>query len=207
MKKKIEKIKRDYDGSDKFSLLTICEEKGGVNIVFALLIYLVFILFIIFNFITININREHNTKYWKENTENKATCSSLVKISYNELKTYKVPGTVEEAVCKVSKANFTEYEVYIKTEANNKAYYTYFQTENDGLLYRDNTSRIKTLEKRKLKGQITNDEQTELNTLKQMAGNFDDIKSEASKEDELIKKKKNTSEKLNYYFTKEEVIR
>ena len=206
-KKKIEKIMSDYEGSDKFSLQNICEEKGGVNVLFALLIYLVFIIFIFFNIVTININRNHNTKYWKENTENRATCNSLVKISYEDLEKYKVPGKVSEAVCKVSKANFTEYEVYILTESNGKKYYAYFQTEGDGLLYKDNTSRIKILDKKKKDGQITNDEQSELNTLKQMDSNYNDIKEQSKVEDELILKKKNKSEKLNYLFTKEEIIR
>ena len=205
-KKKIEEIMRDYDGSDKFSLLNICEEKGGVNILFALLIYLAFILIVFFSFARININRE-NTKFWQENSENQATCISLVKISYGELETYKIPGTAKEGVCKISKDNFTEYEVYIKTEKNGKEYYSYFQTEGEGLLYKDNTSRITFLEKKRQKDTITNDEQSELNSLKQMKANYEDIKSQSKTEDNLIKTKKNKSEKLNYVFTQEEIIR
>ena len=206
-KKRIEKIMRDYEGSDKFSLQTICEEKGGVNLWMALGIYFIFILVIFFSFVRIDFNREHNAKYWQENTENKATCMSLVKLSYGDLANYKVPGKIEEAVCKISKANFTEFDVYLKTSKGNKEYYTYYQTEGDGLLYKDNTSRISSLEKKKADDKITDDEQAELNTLKQMEGNFKDIKKQSEVEDELIKKKRNKSEKLNYYFNKEEIIR
>ena len=40
-----------------------------------------------------------------------------------------------------------------------------------------------------------------------MDSNYNDIKEQSKAEDELIRKKKNKSEKLNYLFTKEEIIR
>lgn len=206
-KRKVEFIKKKYEGTDKFGLMNICEEKGGVNLWLALGVYFVFILIIFFSYVNINVNRNNNTKYWKENTENRATCLSLVHVGYANLETYKVPGTATGAVCKVSKKNFVEYDIYIKTVEKGKDYYAYFYAEKDGVIYKRNTSEISDLELKKANNIITEEEQTLLNSLKQIENNYSDISKQSKLEDELIRKKENKSEKLNYLFTKEEVIR
>ena len=63
------------------------------------------------------------------------------------------------------------------------------------------------MELKKANDQITEEEQTLLNSLKQIENNYSDISKQSAAEDELIKKKQNKSEKLNYLFSKEEVIR
>ena len=206
-KRKVELIKKKYEGTDKFGLMNICEEKGGVNLWLALGVYFVFILIIFFSYVNVFVNPSNNTKYWKENSENRATCLSLVHVGYNNLETYKVPGTVDGAVCKVSKKNFVEYDIYLKTIENGKTYYAYFYAEKDGVIYKRNTSEISELELKKANDQITEEEQTLLNSLKQIENNYSDISKQSAAEDELIKKKQNKSEKLNYLFSKEEVIR
>ncbi|MBQ6498025.1 MAG: hypothetical protein IJI58_04865 [Bacilli bacterium] len=206
-RKRINYIKKKYEGTDKYGLMNICEEKGGTNLWFALGAYLVFVLVVFFSYVSVTFNRNHNAKFFKENSENKATCYSVIKVGYNDLERFKVPGTVEEAVCKISKNNFAEYDVYIKTIEGEKSYYAYFYAETKGVLYKRNTSEIKDLEEKKEKGLITDEEQSLLNSLKQIEGNYTEIVSQSLAEDELIKKKKNKSEKLNFVFSKEEVIR
>ncbi len=206
-KRKVEYYKRKYSDTDKFGLMNICEEKGGVNLWFALTAYLIFILVVFFSYVDIGVNRDHNPKFWKENSENQATCSSLVKVGYNNLETYKVPGEVEEAVCRISKANFIEYDVYIKTRKDGKEYYAYYHAEKDGIIYKRNTSEISDLELKKANSQITDEEQALLNLLKQIENNYSDISKQSKLEDELIEQKKNKTEKLNYVFSKEEIIR
>ena len=206
-KRRVEHIKNKYSDLDRFGIVNICEEKGGVNLFFALIAYIIFLAVIILNYVNIFYNPDHNPKFWKENTENKATCNSLIKVSYNNLETYKVPGTIEEAVCKISKANFPEYDVYMKTKDKNKTYYAYFHAETDGLVYKRNTSEINSLELKKANGLITDEEQALLNSLKQIENNYSDISRQSKKEDELINSKKNKSEKLNFIFSKEEIIR
>ena len=206
-KRKVERLKKKYEGTDKFGLLNICEEKGGTNLWVALGSYLIFILIIFFSYVDIGINKNNNTKYWQENTENKATCTSLIKVGYSNLETYKVPGKAEEAVCKVSKVNFVEYDVYIKTIDKGNTYYAYYHAEKDGVIYKRNTSEIKDLELKKSNGELTEEEQSLLNSLKQIENNYSDIVKQSKLEDELIAKKKNKSEKLNFVFSKEEMIR
>ena len=206
-KMKIEKIKDKYEGTDKFSLLNICEELGGVNLPVALIIYGIFAVIMIFNFVTIYYNKDHNMKYWEENTQNLATCTSLVKVAYADTTDRRIPGKVQEATCEIQKANFTEYSVYIKTQYENQIIYTYYKTENAGLLYKNNTTRINALETKKANQTITDEENTELNALKQIELNYNDIVNRSNEADNLIKKKKNNSEKLDYIFTREEIIR
>ena len=206
-KRKVEYYKKKYQDTDKFGLMNICEEKGGVNLWFALAAYLIFLLVIFFSYVDINFNKNHNTNFFKENSENKATCSSIIKVGYESLEEYKVPGTVEEAVCKVSKANFVEYDVYIKTKKDGKTYYAYYHAEDDNVIYKRNTNEISMLELKKANDDITEEEQALLNLLKQIENNYSDISKQAKIEDELIQKKKNKSEKLNYVFSKEEIIR
>lgn len=206
-KLKVERIKKKYEDTDKFGLMNICEEKGGVNLLAALIIYFIFLVIIFFSQVSITFNRNHNPKFWQENSDNRATCSSLVKTGYQNLDVYKVPGKVEEAVCKISKANFTEYDVYIKTVKGNKTYYAYYYADDKGMMYKRNTSEISMLEIKKANGQITEEEQSLLNSLKQIENNYSDITKQSKVEDELIRTKKNKSEKVNFVFTKEEVIR
>ena len=132
---------------------------------------------------------------------------SLVKTGYDNLEKYKVPGTVDEAVCKISKASFVEYDVYIKTTKKSRIYYAYYHAENNEVTYKRNTSEINTLELKKANDKITEEEQTLLNSLKQIENNYSDISKQSKVEDELIRTKKNKSEKLNYVFEKEEIIR
>ena len=99
------------------------------------------------------------------------------------------------------------YHIYLKTIENGKTYYAYFYAEKDGVIYKRNTSEISELELKKANDQITEEEQTLLNSLKQIENNYSDISKQSEAEDELIKKKQNKSEKLNYLFSKEEVIR
>lgn len=206
-KRKVEFIKKKYAGTDKFGLMNICEEKGGVNVWFALAAYFIFVLIIFFNYVDVGFNRNNNTKFWKENTENRATCLSITHVGYDNLEKYKVPGDVAGAVCKVSKKNFAEYDVYIKTIDAGKEYYSYFYAEKKGVIYKRNTSEINDLELKKANGKLTTEEQVLLNSLKQIENNYSDITKQSKQEDILIKKKKNKSEKLNYVFTKEEIIR
>ncbi len=206
-KRKVEHLKKKYADTDKFGLLNICEEKGGVSLWPALIIYFLFIVAIFFSQVSVSINREHNTKFWQENSDNKATCLSLVKVGYDNLEKYKVPGTVDEAVCKISKASFVEYDVYIKTTEKAKIYYAYYHAENNEVTYKRNTKEINTLELKKANNKITEEEQTLLNSLKQIENNYSDISKQSKVEDELIRTKKNKSEKLNYVFEKEEIIR
>ena len=60
------------------------KKKGGVNVPIALVIYGIFLCLVLLSFITIKFNKNNNTKYWEENSENKANCQAYLKIAYND---------------------------------------------------------------------------------------------------------------------------
>ena len=85
IKQRIKRLETKYEGSDSFTFTGICKDKGGVNAIFALLIYFIFLVIILFCLIRVNYNKNHNTKFWEVNTENRANCSYYVKSAYNNV--------------------------------------------------------------------------------------------------------------------------
>ena len=205
-KRKIESLRSEYDGTDTFTLSSMCEERGGVNVVVALIIYAIFIIFILVSNISVIFNKS-NTKFWKENTENKATCMSLVKTAYNNLDELKLDNSIMGAACKVIKTGKTSYDVYLKTKTEDDVIYVYYQTEKESLVYKHDTSKMNDLDLKKANDEITTEEEVILNNIKQLEGNYNDIVKNDNLENSLIDKKKDESEKLNFSFTEGEIIR
>ena len=206
-KRRINSLRNEYGGTDTFTLSNMCEERGGVNVVMALVFYFLFLLFVFFSTVTIHFNNNNNTKYWKENSENKATCMSLVKTAYNNLESFKIEGDIIGGTCKVIKTGTTSYNIYLKVKGKDDNVYVYLETEKDSLVYKHDTTQINDLELKKANDDITTEEETILNNLRQLEGNYNDIIKNDIEEDVLIKKKKNTSEKTNFSFTSDEIIR
>lgn len=204
IKRRVNKILVDYEGSDTFSLEKMCKEFGGVNILFALIIYFIFLVAIILSIIKPSFNTSHNTNFWKENSENEANCSSLVRLTYKDEKTRY--DKIEEAVCKVNK-NSKNYEIYLKTIKNKKTVYVYYETKDNYIVYKNNTEYLDMLTNKKKNKTITKEEEKVLNDIKMIESNYKSIKSKSLDEDKQIKNKTNREEKLNYIINYEEIIR
>ena len=204
IKRRVNKILVDYEGSDSFSLEKMCKEFGGVNIMFALIIYFIFLVIIILSIVKPSFNTSHNAKFWKENSENEANCSSLVRLTYQDEKTRY--DKVEEAVCKVNK-NSKNYEIYLKTIKNKKTVYVYYETKDSYIVYKNNTEYLDLLNKKKKEKTITTEEQKLLSDIKMIISNYKSIRSKSIEEDKLIKNKTNREEKLNYIIDYQEIIR
>jgi len=202
VKRKVENILKEYEGSDSFSLEKMCSEFGGVNIPMALIIYIVFLVVIIISVAKPTINTSHNTKFWKENSENEANCLSLIKLIYKKTPSIKI----EEALCKVNKTNNT-YDLYTKINKDNKVVYEYYSTEEDYIVYKNNTEFIDKLNQKKAENRITVEEEKNLSDMKMIVSSYKSIHKKSLEEDKLISTKKNKEEKLNYIFEYEEIIR
>ena len=155
IKRRVNKILVDYEGSDSFSLEKMCKEFGGVNVMISLIIYLVFLIVIILSITKPTFNTSHNGKFFKENSENEANCSSLIRLTFQEEKTNY--DKVEEAVCKVNK-NKKNYELYLKTTKNKKTVYVYYETKNDYIVFKNNTEYLDILKNKKANKTITEEE-------------------------------------------------
>lgn len=203
---KINKIKEKNYGTDDFTIEQICQEKGGVNVIIPLIIFFIFLLVMFRTYYRIIINHE-NTKFWEENSQNKANCISLAKHDYSLLGNNPETGTIVQAVCNIRPTNSTKsYDVYIKFKENNNYKYVYFKDEKDFITIERTTSLNKLQEKNREKT-ITTEEQAELEKMLQIRDNYNKYVEAAEKEDNAIKNNKNESEKLNYVFTKDEILR
>lgn len=204
IKRRVNKILKDYEGSDEFSLEKMCKEFGGVNVILSLIIYFIFLVVIILSIVRVSFNPSHNTNFWKQNSENRANCSSLVKLTYQSEKTNY--DKIEEAVCKYNK-NSKKYDIYLKTEKNKKTIYAYYETNDDYVVYKNNTELLELLNKKKKSKEITQEEEKILNEIKLIESDYKSIYKKSLKEDKLIKEKKDKEEKLNYIFDYQEIIR
>lgn len=204
VKRRVNKILIKYEGTDSFSLEQMCCEFGGVNVAMALVIYTIFLIVIILSITKPAITISKNTAFFKENSENKANCNSLVKLIYQEIKTN--TGKVNEALCKVNKNNKT-YDVYLKTKKDNKVVYIYYTTEKDYIVYKNSTESIEIFNTKKLENKITAEEEKNLNDMKLIISNYESIRKKSLEEDKLIEANKNKEEKINYIFTYEEISR
>ena len=204
VKRKVNRILDKYEGSDSFSLEQICSESGGVNVPMALVIYFLFLVAIVLSVLKPTINTSSNTKFFKENSENEANCSSLIKQIYQEVKSN--PGKVKEAICKVNKNN-ANYDLYLKSTEDDKVIYVYYATEKEYIVYKNSTESLEILNKKKAENRITEEEEKNLNDMKMIISNYESIHKKSLEEDKLIEQKKDKEEKLNYIFAYEEIIR
>jgi len=204
----IKNQQRRFEGTDDYSMEKILSRKGGVNVIFTLIIYAIFLAILFYGMFHFTINKTHNTKFWEENTNNEASCLSLTKTSYNYLPNVEIDGQVMESTCRVMlNNNKKEYAIYMKVLYETKIIYVYFQTENSYLQYKGSTRDIAELESRQANGTISDVDKQSLSTLKSIQLTYDDIYEKSKEELKLIKEKKNNSERTDYFFTKEEIVR
>lgn len=206
-KTKIGIIKDQNQDSDRFTIINIAMEKGGTNLVIALISYLVFLVIVFFSVVSFSYNKNHNANFWQENSENQANCISIIKTAYNNLEEEYDLGSVSDAACKVLVSTTKEYEVYLRTIKDDKFIYSLYTTENNLLKYENNTERYNELETKKVNGTITPEENDLYNAIRNIESNYQDISIQSAKEEELIAKKQNKSERTNFIFSKEEIIR
>ena len=203
VKGRVNKILNDYEGSDSFSLEQLCREFGGVNVAMALIIYFIFLVVIVLSIVKPSFEVQRNSAFWKENSENEANCTSLVKLIYQETKTNQ---KIDEALCKINKTN-KNYDVYLKTSKDDKVIYVYYTTEKDYIVYKNSTDSIDSFIKKQEENKLTPEETTNLNDMKLIISNYESIRNKSLEEDKLIEANKNKEEKLNYIFKREEIIR
>ena len=204
----IKNQQKKFEGSDDYSMQKILSRKGGVNAIITLIIYLIFLIILFYGMFHFTFNEKNNTKFWDENTTNAANCISLTKTANSYLPNVEVKGQIIESTCKVTKTNDNrEFAIYLKLIDGTKEVYAYFQTENSYLKYMGNTKNISDLEDRQKNGTITEEEKKIYNELKSIQLTYNDIYEKSKDEEKLIKEKKNTKERANFVFSKEEITR
>ena len=196
-----------YKGSDNFTMENIMGERGGVKILPAIIIYFIFLVVLILNLFTFHYNKEHNTKFWKENSENKANCLSFTHKAYNEMNSRVSSTQVIEAGCKIIKNTTTNYEIFLKDISKNRNIYYYYQISNGYMEYKKSTENLQGLQQKNNSNNITIEEQKELLEEKSVEDSYLLVYKNAKAEDTLIKEGKNTKEKKHFIFSEDEVKR
>ena len=206
---RINRIREKNYGTDDFAIEQICQEKGGTNVVITLIIFLVFLIIMFRTYYKIIINNE-NTKFWTENSENRANCISNAKSDYKILTDKGVSGILEGAVCNIRRTNSTKsYDIYIKisNKDSNVDKYIYFKDEKDTVTIEGMSVDLQELQNKNKENTITKEEKTALNRILEIKDKYIKVSSDSNTEDELIRKRKNKDEKLNYVFSKDEILR
>ena len=204
-KNKVNRIVNKSSEDDRFNLKKICAKKGGVNILRALIIYGLFLVIVIAYMFRIRIVEPTYTKFYKENSENKANCISMIKTAYKNAIDKNKELTIKEATCQ--KQEDGEFKFFLDDLKNNNDYYYYYDTSKGFLRYRNDTFDIDLLEEKKANNTITNYEIEILNEKNQIEEIYKSISKKSKEEDKLIEEEKNEEEKKNYIITKEEITR
>ena len=206
-KKKIERLIATSDDTDRFKMVNICGKKGGVSIVKALIVYLLFLVLLVAIMSTHRFKKTYSPNFFAENSENRANCLSLVKSAYKNKEELKI-GEILEGACQIDSSGSTkEYNIYLKTEYESIMIYTFFTTEGDYLVYKNNTKSMNELMAKKTNRTITDEETLLLKEKQKIESTYKDIYDKSIEEDKLIDKNINNSEKLNYIYSDEEITR
>lgn len=201
--KRVSKILDVY--SDKYTYEKILRKKGGVNVVLALLIFLVFIGLVFlsyFNFGTI----KKASKYSSENSDNIANCLSIGRQVYQSLEVYQVEGTLKEAACEVITSVEKQFRIYFVLTNDNVESYVLFETGNGLVSMKGNTAMIEKLESVKKQNGLAASDEEFLKESYQVRNNYQQTITDAKREDDLIRKNKDTKEKTHYLLTIDDII-
>lgn len=204
--KRVNKIIRKNRLTDNFTIEQTCKKKGGVNVPIALIIFFIFLSILLLSYIKITVNDE-NTKFWEENTNNRANCVLNTKNVYNLIKENNIEGELEEAICEVKKEKDRKYDIYLKLSNKSETEYLYFKNDDNMLTLEGNTADIEDIEKRKAENKLKVGEEEFLEESKKIKNKYKTMTDDSKYEDELINKNKNVSEKKHFIITKSEVLR
>ncbi len=203
---KVANIVNRYSDKSNQEIREICADKGGVNTPRALLIFLIFLIIMLFTYIHFG-TKENKPSFWKENTENNANCILITKEAYSLIEKSLITGSYEESACEVKKEKTKNYDIYFKIRQDNQYRYIYVKNEGKYLTVKGDTKDIEKLEKDKLDKNILKEEETMLEVSKALSKTYSDIKRKSEEEQRLIDAKKNTSERLHYIYTKDDIFK
>lgn len=206
---RIRSIRKHNYGSDDFTIEQICQQKGGTSLILTLVIFFIFLVVMIRTYYSFSFNNE-NTKFWSENSENKANCTSMSKSSYRMLNEEEAAGVLEEAVCNVRRTNSTKsYDIYLKitNPETNTFRIVFFRDDKDSVTIEGVGVNLELLQDKNRNGIISEEETQLLNRTLEIRNQYTKIHDASIDEDRLIKTKKNKSEKINYIIPKDEILR
>jgi len=202
--KKISFIKKKNAETDKFTLEEICAKKGGTNFVIALIIYLIFLIVIFITNFGFKLNQNQNSQFWKENSENKATCISMAKTAYKDIGIGEITGELVDAVCIIDSE---EFNLYLKVKDNMEINYLSYKTEKGYLILEDSTKGLSELQAKEANKTLTVEEKKFLEKKRNIENSYYEATKTSKIEDAQIEENKNTNKKSSFIIKKDEILR
>lgn len=201
--KRVNTIEEEY--SDQYTCEKELRKKGGVNVIFALLIFLLFIGLVFLSYFNFGALKKVS-KYASANSDNIANCRSIGRQVYQNLEVYQVDGAIKEAACEVITSVEKEYRIYFVLTKDSIDQYVMFETGNNLVYIKANTEMIEILENAKKENALATSDEEFLDASNKVRNDYQQIVTEAKKEDHLIKQNKDTKEKTHYILTKDDII-
>lgn len=206
VEKRVSKIQRNTEGLGAFEITSICKKKGGVNVFIPLLIFFVFLVIMLSNYINISWNPT-SPNFWDENSNNQANCRSMGKRIYDSLDDYGVEGELVELGCEITNNQIKTYNIYLKLSQNGNTKYVYFQNNKDGYFeVKGNTDMIAELETLQSDYGLAENYREFLTTSKELSNKFSSLKDDAEYENKLINQDDDQKEKTHFIFTRDEIL-
>ena len=203
---KVSKIKILYSDLSEEEKLLKCKKAGGVNVILPLLIFAIFLIVLLSNYIHLDVGHKKSA-YWSENSDNQANCKSLGKRVYNSIYDYGVEGEIEELACEIVTTPDKTYNIYLKLQDGEKMKYVFFQTDRDGYFsIKANTELIEELDTLQKEYGLSQSNQEFLALSKELQKTYDSVKDEANYEDALIEKSNDKKAKTHFIFTKDDIL-
>lgn len=206
VERKVTKIEQTESDSGEFGVEERCKKKGGVNVWMALLIFLVFLVIVLSQFVHIQYNGKIS-KYWGETSSNQANCKTFGKRISTSFTDYGISGELQELVCEITTTPKKTYNIYVRIIQDGKTEYMYFKPDDDGYFRVEaDTTKIPELETLQKDYGLTQYYQDMLTMSKELASKFDSMKEESEYEDKLMEKGKDKQAKTHFVFTKDDIF-
>ena len=203
---RVSRIKDLYSDLDGDEVKEICRKKGGVSVLKALIIFCIFLGIVLLTYITIK-QPVPAGKFFEENGKNKANCKLTSKQAYDIMQENKIGEDVEKFVCEVVKEDDKQYNIYVKYKEEKTIEYLYFRNEKKTLTLEANTKDIEELEKHKEETGLIKEEEEMLELSKKLPSLIEKLENDSKIEEQKEATKTDTSERLHYVFSKDDILK
>lgn len=203
VKSKVERLKEKYSEYEVEDLENACINKGGVSPSVALLIFCIFLAIMALTYVHIDFGEE-KPKFWKENNESYANCILMSKNAFKAVEKELFVGTLDSSICNVRITGTKSYDIYLKIKKDNKFDYYYLKNNGKYLVLEGDTSKIETWKNDK---DLLEEEKKMLEVSIDLENQFDLMQKKANEEENLVKTRRNNTQRVYFYLTKDEIFK
>lgn len=196
------RIKEIIKTNGNIDITNLCAEKGKTNIYVVIVIYVIFVIIVVLGIFKYSLGTGRKENFKNENAKAKDQCLMLIKDAYKSENNKQV----QEAVCYIDKSNNQDYELYLKVYKN-KVVYEYYKTEEGQLYFTMSTDVLDDFTTKKNQVGLLQEEEEYYQKMLEVSKKYKEIYDEAKEEDQLIQEKKNQRPKINFIYTRDEIVK